>query len=106
MTTSKTEVDGVKLEAGGAVPTADSGASIDKVRDILFGNQMREFERRFARLEERLRQGDERPQGRHEEPARRARDVRTKDETESLAGQHQGRARRPRGVRRRSSRAS
>ena len=30
------------------------GADIDKVRDILFGNQMREVERRFARLEERL----------------------------------------------------
>jgi hypothetical protein len=30
------------------------GASIDKVRDILFGAQLREFERRFARLEERL----------------------------------------------------
>ena len=29
-------------------------ASIDKVRDILFGRQMRDFERRFARLEERL----------------------------------------------------
>jgi hypothetical protein len=28
--------------------------SIDKVRDILFGNQVREFERRFARLEERI----------------------------------------------------
>jgi uncharacterized protein YoxC len=32
----------------------DTGASIDKVRDILFGNQVREFERRFARLEERI----------------------------------------------------
>ena len=30
------------------------GASLDKVRDILFGVQVREFERRFARLEERL----------------------------------------------------
>lgn len=30
------------------------GASLEKVRDILFGGQMREFERRFARLEERL----------------------------------------------------
>jgi hypothetical protein len=30
------------------------GASIDKVRDILFGNQVREFERRFARLEDRI----------------------------------------------------
>ena len=30
------------------------GASIDKVRDILFGVQMREYDKRFARLEERL----------------------------------------------------
>jgi len=36
----------------GAEPAA--AASIDKVRDILFGNQVREFERRFARLEERI----------------------------------------------------
>ncbi|OUL28721.1 hypothetical protein BV372_24590 [Nostoc sp. T09] len=28
--------------------------SLDKVRDILFGNQVREVEKRFARLEERL----------------------------------------------------
>ena len=32
----------------------ETGASIDKVRDILFGGQMRDVERRFARLEERL----------------------------------------------------
>ena len=31
-----------------------SAASIDKVRDILFGGQVREFDRRFSRLEERL----------------------------------------------------
>ena len=31
-----------------------NAASIDKVRDILFGNQVREFERRFSRLEERI----------------------------------------------------
>jgi hypothetical protein len=37
------------LDAAGASP-----ASLDKVRDILFGNQMRDVERRFARLEERL----------------------------------------------------
>lgn len=30
------------------------GASIDKVRDILFGVQMREYDKRFARLEEKL----------------------------------------------------
>jgi uncharacterized protein YoxC len=33
---------------------AAGGASLDKVRDILFGVQLREFERRFTRLEERL----------------------------------------------------
>ena len=32
----------------------EAGASIDKVRDILFGGQMREVDRRFARIEERL----------------------------------------------------
>ena len=30
------------------------GASLDKVRDILFGQQSRDYERRFSRLEERL----------------------------------------------------
>ena len=34
----------------------DGAGNIDKVRDILFGGQMREYERRFARLEERLLQ--------------------------------------------------
>ncbi|MGH9383702.1 MAG: hypothetical protein ACRD2N_05385 [Vicinamibacterales bacterium] len=33
---------------------ATGAASIDKVRDLLFGGQMREVERRFSRLEERL----------------------------------------------------
>lgn len=42
-------------ETGGAgVGDAAGGASLDKVRDILFGVQVRDFERRFARLEERL----------------------------------------------------
>jgi DNA anti-recombination protein RmuC len=30
------------------------GNSLDKVRDILFGNQIREVDKRFARIEERL----------------------------------------------------
>lgn len=40
----------------GRVPGGEAagGASLDKVRDILFGGQVREFDRRFARLEERL----------------------------------------------------
>jgi hypothetical protein len=31
-----------------------AGESVDKIRDILFGHQMRDYEKRFARLEERL----------------------------------------------------
>ena len=30
------------------------GGNIDKVRDLLFGGQMRDYDRKFARLEERL----------------------------------------------------
>lgn len=37
-----------------ADPAGTAPASLDKVRDILFGNQMRDVDRRFARLEERL----------------------------------------------------
>ena len=40
-----------------AVAVADdnaSGGSVDKIRDILFGAQMREYDRRFTRLEDRL----------------------------------------------------
>jgi gas vesicle protein len=37
----------------GSVEEAGVG-NIDKVRDILFGGQMRDYERRFAKLEERL----------------------------------------------------
>lgn len=38
----------------GAERDDDRGGNIDKVRDILFGGQMREYDRRFTRLEERL----------------------------------------------------
>jgi hypothetical protein len=40
-----------------AVPDAAGIANLDKVRDILFGAQAREFERRLARLEEQLLRG-------------------------------------------------
>jgi hypothetical protein len=33
--------------------TPDTG-SVDKIRDILFGNQMRDFDRRFSLMEERM----------------------------------------------------
>lgn len=35
-------------------PVAEQGGNVDKIRDILFGSQMREYESRFARLEETL----------------------------------------------------
>lgn len=35
-------------------PSLNETGNIDKIRDILFGVQMRDYEKRFARLEERL----------------------------------------------------
>jgi hypothetical protein len=40
--------------ADAAAPEDTGVASLDKVRDILFGGQMRDLDRRFARVEERL----------------------------------------------------
>jgi vacuolar-type H+-ATPase subunit I/STV1 len=34
--------------------TADATGNIDQIRDIIFGAQMRDYDRRFAQLEERL----------------------------------------------------
>jgi hypothetical protein len=36
-----------------AAEMADTG-SVDKIRDILFGNQMRDFDRRFSQMEDRM----------------------------------------------------
>jgi hypothetical protein len=100
MITSNDEHSATTHEADGTgidpVRQADSsgGSSIEKVRDILFGSHLREFERRFARLEERL----------VKETSDLKADVRSRldaleayarHETESLAGQiraeHDGR---------------
>jgi hypothetical protein len=62
MIPSKDEHSALVHDAGGssdgpvrpAAGEAAGGASIDKVRDLLFGGQLRELDRRFARLEERL----------------------------------------------------
>src|SRR5215212_4784716 len=35
-------------------PSLAEASNIDKIRDILFGVQMRDYEKRFTRLEERL----------------------------------------------------
>jgi DNA anti-recombination protein RmuC len=47
-----TEAAGQAPDGGGG-KLAESG-NIDKIRQILFGNQMRDYEKRFSRLEERL----------------------------------------------------
>ena len=49
-----TIVDPQNLGAQTKTPEADGGASLEKVRDLLFGVQMRDYDRKFARLEERL----------------------------------------------------
>src|SRR5262245_18909648 len=42
-------------QPNGSVGADDlSGGNLDKVRDILFGNQIRDSDRRFQRLEDRL----------------------------------------------------
>ena len=35
-------------------PNAPEGGNVDKIRDIIFGSQMRDYEQRFLRLEETL----------------------------------------------------
>ncbi|HEX2443421.1 MAG TPA: hypothetical protein VHJ77_05705 [Vicinamibacterales bacterium] len=49
-----TSIDTHTTEAQTRTQDVDSGASLEKVRDLLFGVQMRDYERKFARLEERL----------------------------------------------------
>ncbi|RXH58940.1 ATPase [Granulicella sibirica] len=39
---------------GAEVAGPEAGASVDKIRDILFGSQIKNYEARFARLEENL----------------------------------------------------
>jgi hypothetical protein len=56
--TNKARPSAKTASADGAVQSAEElgGGNIDKVRDILFGGQMRDYERRFNRLDERLLQ--------------------------------------------------
>ncbi|NJL59636.1 MAG: hypothetical protein HC887_08315 [Desulfobacteraceae bacterium] len=47
---------GVKSQALGAGTNGakDGAGNIDKIRDLIFGNQMTDYEKRFSRLEERM----------------------------------------------------
>ena len=47
-----TKAAGIDLES--ADVDLDEQGNVDKIRDILFGNQMREFDRKFAQLEDRI----------------------------------------------------
>lgn len=46
---------GVQARENGA-PGAGDGVGVDKIRDLLFGNQMQDYDRRFSKLEERVLQ--------------------------------------------------
>ena len=43
-----------RSKAPPAVAEMTETGSVDKIRDILFGNQIRDFERRFSQMEERM----------------------------------------------------
>lgn len=50
----ETELQPNTAQADGHNEAAAGGENVDKIRDILFGTQMRDYDKRFNRLEERL----------------------------------------------------
>jgi hypothetical protein len=59
MKAAKSEVERIEPEAAGqmgnsALPGSEV-VGVDKIRDLLFGNQMQDYDRRFSMLEERRR---------------------------------------------------
>jgi len=44
------DLKGAVLKDSGKSPSVEEGASIEQIRDILFGAQIRDFEKRFARV--------------------------------------------------------
>ena len=60
MKAAKSEVEPIESEAAGqmgngALPGSEV-VGVDKIRDLLFGNQMQDYDRRFSMLEERFLQ--------------------------------------------------
>ena len=60
MKTPKSEAELIQPEATGqmgnsALPGGEV-VGVDKIRDLLFGNQMQDYDRRFSMLEERFLQ--------------------------------------------------
>jgi len=73
------------IGGNGSLPVAD-GVGVDKIRDLLFGNQMQDYDRRFSKLEERFLQ---RFKDIESETARNlsAFEMNAKKQVDSLAGQ-------------------
>jgi len=44
----------VKVEGNPPAAEKDTSSNVEQIRDIIFGGQMREYEKRFAEIEERL----------------------------------------------------
>ncbi len=55
----------------------EEGANVDKIRDILFGSQMRDYEKRFARLEENVSESRRDSPRRHHEAPRNSQQFRS-----------------------------
>jgi hypothetical protein len=89
---AKTKSDVELLEAGVAEPTGNGShptgevVGVDKIRDLLFGNQMQDYDRRFSKLEERFLQRFKETES---ETARNlsAHESHAKKQVESLASQ-------------------
>jgi chromosome segregation ATPase len=71
---------------GNGQPAGPDAVGVDKIRDLLFGNQMQDYDRRFSKLEERFLQ---RFKDIEAETARTlsAHDSNSKKQVDSLAGQ-------------------
>lgn len=56
--TSNADANGLAFMAGQARESGTPGdaVGVDKIRDLLFGNQMQDYDRRFSKLEERVLQ--------------------------------------------------
>jgi len=46
--------DGQAAKGAAAIPVEAAGGNLEKIRDILFGAQVQDFDKRFQRLEDRL----------------------------------------------------
>jgi len=83
---SSASVQLANVAAGGNGNALAEAPSVDKIRDLLFGNQMQDYDQRFAKLETRLL---ERLKDIESEAARNlgAFESNTKKQVDSLAGQ-------------------